>query len=203
VVANEFFDALPVRQFQRLDAFWRERMVGAESGRLVTAWGPPRPDADLDARFPLVGDGVVVEVSAAGEAVAAGLGARIGRDGVAALAFDYGGEAGVGDTLQAVKGHATVDPLAEPGEADLTAHVGFAALAAAARPARAWGPLPQGVLLERLGITARARALARKSGAEAVVAAHRRLTHPEEMGNLLRVMALTPRDAAPPPGFEE
>ena len=105
--------------------------------------------------------------------------------------------------MQALKRHAPVDPLAEPGEADLTAHVGFGALAAAARPARAWGPLPQGVFLERLGITARARALARGGAAEAVAAAHRRLTHPEEMGNLLRVLALTPPDAPPPPGFEE
>jgi SAM-dependent MidA family methyltransferase len=203
VVANEFFDALPVRQFQRLDAFWRERLVAVEGGRLVMAWGLPRPDADLDARFPLVGDGAVVEVSPAGEAVAAGLGARIAAGGVAALVFDYGGGEGVGDTLQAVKRHLPADPLAAPGEADLTAHVGFAALAAAARPARAWGPLPQGVFLERLGITARARTLARAGGAEAVAAAHRRLTHPEEMGNLLRVMALTPRHAPPPPGFEE
>ncbi len=203
VVANEFFDALPIRQFQRLDAFWRERLVGVEPGRLVAAWGPPRPDAGLDARFPQVRDGAVVEVSPAAEAVAAGLGARIAGAGVAALIFDYGGEAGVGDTLQALKRHAPVDPLAEPGEADLTAHVGFGALAAAARPARAWGPLPQGVFLERLGITERARALARGGAAEAVVAAHRRLTHPEEMGNLLRVLALTTPDAPPPPGFEE
>jgi len=201
VVANEFFDALPVRQFQRLDAFWRERLVWAEGERLVTTWGPPRPDAGLDARFPLVRDGAVVEVSPAGEAVAATLGVRIAGGGVAALVFDYGGEDGIGDTLQALKGHVPVDPLAAPGEADLTAHVGFAALAAAARPARAWGPLPQGVFLERLGITARARVLARRGGAEAVAAAHRRLTHPEEMGNLLRVLALSPREA-PPPGFD-
>jgi SAM-dependent MidA family methyltransferase len=201
VLANEFFDALPVRQFQRLDAFWRERLVGAEGGRLVTAWGPPRPDAGLDARFPRVADGVVVEVSPAGEAVAAALGARIAAAGVAALVFDYGGD-GTGDTLQALRRHMAVDPLAEPGEADLTAHVGFGALAAAARPARAWGPVAQGVFLERLGITARARVLARGRAAEAVAAAHRRLTHPEEMGNLLRVLALTPPDAAPPPGFD-
>jgi NADH dehydrogenase [ubiquinone] 1 alpha subcomplex assembly factor 7 len=201
LVANEFFDALPIRQFQRLDAFWRERLVGAEAGRLVGVWGPPRPDAGLDGRFPLARDGAVVEVSPAAEAAAAGLGARIAGAGFAALVFDYGGD-GVGDTLQGLKGHAAVDPLAEPGKADLTAHVGFGALAAAARPARAWGPLPQGMFLERLGISARARALARGGAAEAVAAAHRRLTHPEEMGNLLRVLALTPPDAPPPPGFE-
>jgi SAM-dependent MidA family methyltransferase len=203
VVANEFFDALPIRQFQRLDALWRERLIDLADGRLVAVWGAARGDADLDRRFPQAGDGAVVEVSTAGEAVAAALGARIARDGVAALVFDYGVEAGVGDTLQALKRHAPVDPLAEPGEADLTAHVGFAALAAAARPARAWGPVPQGLFLERLGIGARARALARKGGAAAaaVAAAHRRLTDSGEMGNLLRVLALT-RENVPPPGFE-
>jgi SAM-dependent MidA family methyltransferase len=204
VVANEFFDALPIRQFQRLDVLWRERLVGLAGGRLVATWGAPRGDADLDRRFPEARDGALVEVSAAGEAVAAALGRRIARDGIAALLFDYGAESGVGDTLQALKGHAPADPLAEPGEADLTAHVGFAALAAAAQPARSWGPVPQGVFLERLGITARALALARAGGAvgEAVAAAHRRLTHPDEMGNLLRVLALTPDDAPQPPGFD-
>ena len=134
--------------------------------------------------------------------MAAALGARIARHGGAALIVDYGAAEGIGDTLQALKRHAPVDPLAEPGEADLTAHVGFAALAAAARPARAWGPVPQGVFLERLGITARAEALARAGGAAGVAAAHRRLTHPEEMGNLLRVLALTAEDGPPPPGFD-
>jgi SAM-dependent MidA family methyltransferase len=205
VLANEFFDALPIRQFQRIDALWRERLVGLGDGRLVAVWGAPRGDAELDRRFPQAADGAVVEVSAAGEAAAAALGARIARQGIAALVVDYGAEAGSGDTLQALKRHAPADPLAEPGEADLTAHVGFSALAAAARPARSWGPVPQGAFLERLGITARARALARRGGAaaEAVAAAHRRLTHPEEMGNLLRVLALTPDDAPPPPGFEQ
>jgi len=204
VVANEFFDALPVRQFQRLDALWRERFVGLEDGRPVTVWGRGRGDADLDRRFPQAGDGAVVELSEAGEALAATLGARIARDGIAALVVDYGTEAGTGDTLQAMRRHAPVDPLAAPGEADLTAHVGFAALREAARPARGWGPVPQGVFLERLGITSRARALARAGGAaaEAVAAAHRRLTHPEQMGNLFRVLAFTPDDASPPPGFE-
>ena len=81
----------------------------------------------------------------------------------------------------------------------------FRPLAEAARPARAYGPVPQGVFLERLGITARARALARgREGPEleAIAAAHRRLTHPEEMGHLFQVLALAPEDAPPPPGFD-
>jgi SAM-dependent MidA family methyltransferase len=203
VFANEFFDALGIRQVQRADALWRERLVGLEAGRLVWTWGPPRPDAALDARFPLLPDGAVAELNPAAEAIAAGLGARIARHGGAALVIDYGAWDGAGDTLQAVRGHAPTDPLDAPGEADLTAHVRFRDLAEAARPAKAHGPVPQGVFLERLGITARAEALARAGGAAAasVAAAHRRLTHPDEMGNLFQVLALTPETAPTPPGF--
>jgi NADH dehydrogenase [ubiquinone] 1 alpha subcomplex assembly factor 7 len=201
VFANEFFDALPIRQVQRADALWRERLVGLEAGRIAFAWGPPRPDAGLDARFPLLPDGAVAELNPAAEAIAARLGARIARKGGAALVVDYGAWDGSGDTLQALRRHAPADPLAAPGEADLTAHVRFRDLATAARPARAHGPVPQGVFLERLGITARARVLAGGAAADAVAGAHRRLTHPDEMGNLFQVLALTPETAPTPPGF--
>lgn len=200
LVANEFLDALPIRQFQRTDAFWRERHVGADG----FLWSPPRPDAALDARFPDLGDGAMAEISPQAEATAAALGARIAARGGAALLVDYGGWDGHGDTLQALRGHVPVDPLADPGEADLTAHVRFRPLAEAARPAVAFGPAGQGAFLERLGITARANALARgraPAEVEAIVAAHRRLTHPEEMGSLFQVMALLPAGAPPPPGF--
>lgn len=201
ILANEFFDALPIRQFQRVNIFWRERMVGVEAGALAFAWAPARPDPVLDRRFPGVEDGAIVEIAPAGENIAAQLGHRIAGSGGAALLVDYGADAGVGDTLQALRAHRPEDPLLSPGEADLTAHVGFAALAAAARPARAYGTIGQGLFLERLGITARAEALARAGGAaaETVAQAHRRLTHPEEMGNLFRVLALS--SAGPPPGF--
>lgn len=201
VVANEFLDAMPIRQFQRADALWRERLVTTAGDGLAFAWGRPRPDARLDARFGAVPDGAIVEVNAAAEAVATGLGRRIARDGGAALLVDYGAWDGTGDTLQALRGHGPVGPLEAPGESDLTAHVRFRALAEAARPARALGPLPQGVFLERLGITARAQALAANGDAAAVAAAHRRLTHPDEMGNLLQVLALVPENAPTPPGF--
>ncbi len=204
-LANEFFDALPVRQFQRTDALWRERRVGSTQEGLAFVWDPPRADAALDARFGGARDGAIVEVSAAAEAVAASLGRRIAADGGAALVVDYGAWDGVGDTLQAVRGHAPLGPLAAPGESDLTAHVRFRALAEAARPARALGPVPQGVFLERLGITARARALAQSPDAAtgaAVAAAHRRLTHPAEMGNLFQVLALVPDRSPTPPGFD-
>jgi SAM-dependent MidA family methyltransferase len=205
VLANEFFDALPIRQAQRADASWRERLVAATPDGLALAWGPPRPDAAFELRFPLVPDGAVAEMSPAGEAVAATLGACIARHGGAALVIDYGAWDGSGDTLQALRRHRPADPLSAPGTADLTAHVRFRALAEAARPARAHGPVAQGTFLERLGITARARALAHgRGGCELaeIQAAHRRLTHPAEMGNLFRVLALAPETAPQPPGFD-
>lgn len=207
LIANEFFDALPTRQFQRVDALWRERLVGAgPEGGLGFVWGQARGDAELSARFGFAADGALVEVCAAGEAIAAQIGGRIARQGGAALMVDYGAWEGSGDTLQALRGHEPVDPLETPGEADLTTHPRFRPLVeAAGADSRAQGPIGQGAFLERLGITERARALARgkEPGAlEAIIAAHRRLTHPEEMGNLFQVLALHSRAAPPTPGFE-
>jgi NADH dehydrogenase [ubiquinone] 1 alpha subcomplex assembly factor 7 len=204
VVANEFFDALPVRQYLRVDALWRERLVTAEGNGLGFAWGPPRAEPALDARFGRVPDGAVVEASPEGEAVARELGARIAARGGAALIVDYGAWDGTGDTLQAVAHHAMVDPLLAPGTADLTAHVRFRALAEAAAPLRAHGPVGQGRFLEWLGIVPRARILAAglsDDDLETLLAAYRRLTHPDEMGNLFQVLALTPHAAPVPPGF--
>lgn len=205
VIANEFFDALPVRQFRRADPGWQERRVGVSGDRLAFGYGPVRVDADLDARFPLLPDGVTVEVGALGETVASRLGARIAAGDGAALIIDYGAWDGTGDTLQAARAHAPADPLDAPGAADLTAHVRFRALAEAAAPARAFGPVAQGDWLHGLGIAARAQRLARgraRAAAEAIDGQLRRLTHPSEMGTLFRVMALLPPGAAPPPGFE-
>jgi SAM-dependent MidA family methyltransferase len=205
-VANEFFDALPVRQFQRTDMLWRERMVARGPAGLEFVWGAARSDADIDAAFPHVPDGTIVEVCPAGEAVAGGLGRRLAHRGGAALVIDYGAWDGTGDTLQALRRHKPVDPLVEPGAADLTAHVRFCALARAAGGVQVYGPVSQGVFLETLGITDRARALARtadEAQLEEIVAAHRRLTHPDEMGHLFQVMALGPRNAPPPPGFAQ
>lgn len=205
IIANEFFDALPVRQVQRTGEFWRERLVTrGQDGALALVWGAARPDPGAAARFPLLPDGAVAEIAPAGEAVAAALGARIAAEGGAALIIDYGAWDGSGDTLQALAGHVPVDPLAAPGEADLTTHVRFRALAEAAGPVRASAAIGQGEFLERLGIAVRALRLARDRDAEtvaAIAAAHRRLTHPDEMGNLFRVMAFTPDGAPLPPGF--
>lgn len=204
VLANEFFDALPVRQYRRVDALWRERLVGLADAGLSFTWTDPRPDAALDTLFGSVPDGTIVEHAEVAEAVTADLAARIEAHGGAMLVLDYGAWEGTGDTLQALRHHMPVHPLAEPGLADLTAHVRFRALADAARPLAHSGPVGQGAFLERLGITARAQALARGrccTALEAVVAAHRRLTHPEEMGTLFQVLAVSPPGAPPLPGF--
>jgi NADH dehydrogenase [ubiquinone] 1 alpha subcomplex assembly factor 7 len=204
LVANEFFDALPIRQFRRTGPGWQERLIGIEEARLAFTFGPVRMLPGLDRRFPLLPDGSVAEVSEAGERIAALLGAQIAREGGAALVIDYGAREGSGDTLQAVRGHAPADPLEAPGEADLTAHVGFRALGRAAAPARSFGPVGQGAFFGRLGIGARAERLAAGKSAEAqarIAGELRRLTDPREMGEVFKVMALAAVGA--PPGFHE
>jgi SAM-dependent MidA family methyltransferase len=205
LVANEFFDALPIRQFQRAGEAWRERVIGLKDGRLAFGLAGPSAPPGLAHRIADTREGDIVETCPQGSAVATELGRRIAGHGGVALIVDYGGWRSTGDTFQALKDHAYADPLAEPGRADLTAHVDFEALARAARPAEASAMIPQGVLLERLGITQRARQLAKTlDGAvlDAHIAAHRRLTHPQEMGTLFKTMALYSRDTPTPPGFE-
>ncbi|TFL17726.1 class I SAM-dependent methyltransferase [Jannaschia formosa] len=198
LVANEFLDALPIRQHVRDGGGWRERLVTVRDSALAFALGPPVPVPELDARD--VPDGTLVERCPALPGIVATVADRL-RHGGAALFVDYGHWLSQGDTLQALRAGKSVDPLDAPGTADLTAHVDFAALAAAAP--RASAMTPQGVWLERLGITARANALARGPRAEEIAAAHRRLTHPGEMGDLFKVMALAAPGAPLPPGLEE
>jgi SAM-dependent MidA family methyltransferase len=204
-IANEFFDALPIRQFQRANGpLWHERVVGLDDGALSIGLAPPAPLAMLEHRLDNTEPGMVVETCAPAEAIAAELGRRIAEHGGAALIVDYGEEESIGDTFQAVSGHRTVDPFTDPGMADLTAHVAFGPLARAACPAEASALVPQGVFLEHLGITARAQALARHLQGPSLdqhIAAHRRLTHPEEMGHLFKALALFPAGAATPPGL--
>ncbi|MDJ0824514.1 MAG: SAM-dependent methyltransferase [Rhodobacter sp.] len=205
LIANEFFDALPIRQFQRDPSGWRERQVGLTDGALAFGLSAPAPLAELAPRRADTTPGDIVETCAPARPVMGAIANRIAAHGGAALIVDYGDWRSRGDTLQAVRGHAPEDPLAHPGAADLTAHVDFEALAQAA-PGLAHSRLtPQGVFLERLGITARAQALAGALSGDALtahIAAHRRLTHPAEMGSLFKVLALYPPGLSPPPGLE-
>lgn len=191
VVANEFFDALPVRQEVRVDGAWQARRVGLAGDALAFT-----PEGDA-----------IRETSPARLDYAAALAARVATDGGAALIIDYGYEGPAeGDTLQALSRHAAADPLAAPGEHDLTAHVDFGALAAAARDAGA-RPAPiavQGAFLHALGIEARAARLSHGLDPEArhaIAGAMRRLTAPQAMGGLFKVLAFAHPDWPEPAGF--
>ncbi len=136
LLANEFFDALPIRQFVRDAKGWRERQVGVNDGRLVFGLSTPAPIAALHHRLDDTRPGDIVETCQAATAIASEIGQRIARYGGAALIADYGGWRSLGDTFQALRHHRPEDPLSNPGQADLTAHVDFQALAIAAAPWR-------------------------------------------------------------------
>lgn len=201
VIANEFLDALPVRQFERTERGWCERRVGLspDGTRLVLGLAA-EPERDLAGEVPArpAPLGVVLTVPGAALDLVRILARRLARRGGALLVIDYGhARPGFGDALQAVAGHRFVDPLAAPGEADLTAHVDFAALAraAAGAGARAHGPVDQRDFLLALGLRTRADRLklrASRDQAEAVEAAFARLTDPDRrgMGRLFKVLAI-------------
>lgn len=196
LIANEFFDALPIQQFQRGPDHWAERLVGVDAaGALSFGLGPP-----MDVTLPGA-EGDVIERCPAAPAIVTEIATRIAAHGGVALIVDYGGWNGRGDTFQALAAHKPVDPLADPGTADLTAHVDFAPLAAAADAAGcAFGYTTQGALLAALGIEQRVARLTAAGDAGAAVAA-RRLTDSAEMGELFKALAIWPRRAAAPAGF--
>ncbi|MEQ8603066.1 MAG: class I SAM-dependent methyltransferase [Marivibrio sp.] len=210
IVANEFFDALPIRQFQKTAAGWRERLVALEpeTGALALTLAPaPGPAAALipERAAERADAGAIVEIAPAAWSVAAALGERLTACGGAALIVDYGhGASAPGDTLQAVKAHRYCGVLEHVGEADLTAHVDFDALArafseAGCRPA----PLAtQGGFLQALGIVQRAATLARKGDPAAVRAQAERLVAPDQMGTLFKVLGAAAPATAPLPALE-
>ena len=204
LIANEFFDALPIRQFVRDGDAWREPVIALRDGALTFGLSDRMARPDLAWRLADTAQGDLVELCPSAGPIMAQIAERIAGHGGAALIVDYGDWRSRGDTLQALRGHAFDAPLAHPGEADLTAHVDFEALARAAQGVAHSGMTPQGVWLERLGITQRAQALARglsDAALESHVSAHRRLTHPQEMGTLFKAIALYPRGRASPPGL--
>jgi NADH dehydrogenase [ubiquinone] 1 alpha subcomplex assembly factor 7 len=212
VVANELFDALPIRQFERTLEGWRERLVGlAPDGelRFVRASTPSPAEALIPEEVRQAPLGSVAEVSPASITLIRDLTERLLGEGGGVLIIDYGtDESRPRDTLQAVIGHRTHPVLEAPGSADLCAHVDFAQLARTAREcgAQVHGPTGQGEYLERLGI--RERAVRLKAGASAaqaqdIDAALARLTDPGQMGSHFRVLALTPPGAPEPAGFAD
>jgi SAM-dependent MidA family methyltransferase len=206
VIANEFFDALPIHQFVRGADAWHERQVGLRDGRRSFGLSPAViPDHVLPEAVRDAGPGAVYEANLAGIDVMQRLGRTIAAQRGALLAIDYGyGQTRTGETLQAVSRHAYADPLAAPGAADLSAHVDFAALARVAEAAGLTAqPLtPQGIFLRRLGIAERAEMLIQANPGEAanIAAALHRLTDPGAMGELFKVLcAHSP--GLQPPGF--
>jgi len=208
-IGNEFLDALPIRQIELYDDGWHERAVGLEDERFVFVPGSAVDATDLPPQAEGASIGAIIETSPAVVSVVKDVAKRIAEQGGTALLADYGyARPGVGDTLQAVRGHGYTDPLETPGEADLTAHVDFAAVAEAVEDAgaRAWKVLPQGIFLEHLGIGARTAALLAKADerqALEIATARRRLVDGDAMGRLFKMLAITGKDAPAPPAFEE
>lgn len=209
VLGNEFFDALPVRQYVRADDGWRERLVGLndEGDGLKYVLSEAKAETSVipeDLRD-VTPPGGVFEDQSASRAVMAAVAKRVVEHGGAALFIDYGHEAhAIGETLQAVKSHDYADVLRKPGEQDITAHVDFEQLAEAARAAGAeiLGPVPQGAFLERLGLRQRADMLmmnATPEQVEEIDSAYQRLTDAEQMGTLFKVMAVVPPGFGVPP----
>lgn len=219
LVANEFFDALPVRQFV-FDGEWKERMVEIKNGNLSYIVMPAeagiqsllrrkRGALDPGQNYNLkVGrdDNVVYEHSPAAQAIARAIGAHIKNHGGAALIVDYGHEGKSGDTLQAVRDHQYHDPLIEPGTADLTCHVDFGLLKEAAQESGAavYGPAPQGIFLNALGANRRAAKLCEAAGGAqraSILSGVERLLSLKQMGYLFKVLAITHPSHPRPEGF--
>jgi NADH dehydrogenase [ubiquinone] 1 alpha subcomplex assembly factor 7 len=195
VVANEFLDALPVRQLVMTEAGWRERMVACHDGQFVAVAGTMPMDAAVPEDRRQAAVGTIIETCPGAAAVLDELAARLARQGGAGLIIDYGYNAVQnGSSLQAVRDHAKLDPFAQPGEADLTALVDFATLVpvVAAHGCRWLGTAAQGRWLQALGIDARTAVLSRAAPdqAEALIAARHRLTAPDQMGELFKVFGI-------------
>jgi NADH dehydrogenase [ubiquinone] 1 alpha subcomplex assembly factor 7 len=205
LVANEFFDALPVRQFEKTRRGWAERMVGLAADGESLAFALAPGVTPFTTHLPEAGEGAQAEICEAGLALAAAIGARVRRDGGWALIVDYGYDRGHGVSLQAVRGHRGAGILDHPGETDLSAHVDFAALAAATG-ARTFGPVGQGAFLRALGILQRAETLKARATSQqrqAIDAALQRLIGDDQMGTLFRVLAVGDDKSAAPSGFSD
>jgi len=210
VIANEFIDALPVRQMVLQGGVWRERCVTiGPSGTFAFCAGDPIDSDALPspARVMDAGDGAIVETRPAAASLLSVLAARAKEAPVAVLITDYGHEeTGIGDTLQAVHRHRFADPLVSPGEVDLTAHVDFAALedTASTLGLAAFGPMPQGEFLLKLGLASRCDRLiqtATQGQKAAILSGAARLADPRQMGLLFKMLLLQSSGLAPPPPF--
>jgi NADH dehydrogenase [ubiquinone] 1 alpha subcomplex assembly factor 7 len=211
LIANEFLDALPIRQLVRGNRAWAERLITLDAqGRLTFTEGPESPALTLlvPETLQAAPPGTIIEICPAALALAATLGDRFSRQPGAAWFIDYGYcRSRGGPTLAALRRHSATGLLDDPGECDLSAHVDFAAFAAAARAAGAavHGPLPQGRFLSALGAEQRLAALSARATPvqqRALQAGVVRLIAPDQMGTLFKVLALTSPGLPAPAGFE-
>jgi len=206
LIANEVLDCLPARQFERTPEGWAERMVGLDAeGDLAFRLGPVGPGFSPPDHE--VQPGQVIEQSAAQHAFASTVCGLLKHHTGAALLIDYGRDTpGAGDTLQALSRHEKVDPLAQPGQADLTQWADFPAVFAAARTGGvSTAPLlTQAEFLTRLGLPVRADRLkaAQPEAADLIDRQVHRLTAPDQMGSLFKVAALHSPDTLTLPAFE-
>jgi SAM-dependent MidA family methyltransferase len=208
LLANEFFDALPIRQYVKGARGWCERMVAVDAnGALGFALSPaPAADVMIPPDRAIAPDGGVYEVSPSSLVLVEEIARIVAQQGGGALIVDYGYDRpGFGETLQAVAEHEFAEVLADLGEGDLSAHVDFQALAARAGGAGAdtYGPTGQGEFLEDLGLVHRAEQLCVKNphAADDIRNAVARLIAPEHMGTLFKALAIVPKTAPRPPGF--
>ena len=206
-IANEFLDALPVRQYARVGRDWRERVVALDDDGELTFAMAAKPENSIHTP---AADGEMLEINAAAHKLVFALAGRIAKQGGAALFVDYGHtNTDFSDTLQALRAHRMVDPLTDPGDCDITAHVDFAAMARSARAAGAavYGPIDQGDFLKTIGLDQRTQALlGRAAPAQSgdIEASRRRLAGKGagEMGGLFKVMIVAHRALPVPPGFQ-
>ncbi len=191
-VANEFFDALPIRQFLRSNFFWKERLVGCSGNALHYEFSQEFEFLPLQARLSDTIEGDIVEYRPGAQKYIKGIVARIKKYGGIFLIIDYGRQHSLGDTFQALDNSKYTDPLENPGQADLTSHVDFGALVAKIEGITSH-LVDQGDFLKNMGIEIRAGTLSNHlTGAELVShkAAINRLISPDQMGTLFKVMTL-------------
>ncbi len=202
IIANEFFDALPIDQYVKTQTGWAELRVDHGENRFHVQRTAPRTNPDLDLIYPDTQTGSIIEPSAQRDDLAFMLGQRLRAHGGAALIVDYGTWSGTGDTFQALRNHQSVSPFENLGKADLTSHVDFKNIARLSGCDHRF--TTQGEFLEYLGITERAEKLCqavKEATAQRVIDGHRRLTHPDEMGRLFKVLALYSNTLTHIPGF--
>jgi NADH dehydrogenase [ubiquinone] 1 alpha subcomplex assembly factor 7 len=207
LVANEFFDALPIHQYIYSDDQWWKRFITCKEDQFEFTLDET-PTNIPDAPAP-VSSGDILETCPLAETYLTRIYEQLALHNGAALIIDYGAiETILGDSFQAVKGHSYTNPLSNPGESDLTAHVKFKKLEEIAKKhnLQIQGPTTQGRFLERLGIEARASMLGRKATSnqkQQILASLKRLTSAEEMGTLFKAFAVSHGMKDAPAGFGE